>query len=364
VPSRKIRLALIFGGQSAEHDVSLISARSVLQAIDPARYEVLPIAISPGGEWLAGASAMQLLGAPAGQTSETGEHLQIEDSPATVSQAVRALSPTGPRHESSTIDVVFPVLHGPHGEDGTVQGLLELAGVPYVGAGVAASAVGMDKILMKRLFLEAGLPVVPFVAVTRASWRANPDAATDEIEARIGYPCFVKPANMGSSVGISKVESAAGLAAAMDEAARYDRRLLVEKAAPAAREIECGVLGNDEPEVSVVGEIMVAASAPFYDYAAKYEPGASELVVPAAIPAEISDRVRDLARRAFLAIDGAGMARVDFFLCGDEVFLNEINTIPGFTPMSMFPRLWEASGVSYARQIDRLVDLALERHSR
>ncbi len=364
MPARKIRLALIFGGQSAEHDISLISARSVLQAIDPARYEVLPIAISPGGEWLAGALAMQLLGAPAAPASDSGEHLQIEQSPTTVASAVRALSPTGPRHEGGAIDVVFPVLHGPRGEDGTVQGLLELANVPYVGAGVAASAVGMDKILMKRLFLEAGLPVVPFVAVTRVAWRSNPGAIADEIEARIGYPCFVKPANMGSSVGISKVQSAAGLAMAMDEAARFDRRLLVEKAAPHPREIECGVLGNDEPEVSLVGEILVAASAPFYDYAAKYEPGASELVVPADIPVEIAERVRDLARRAFLAIDGARMARVDFFLCGDEVFLNEINTIPGFTPMSMFPRLWEASGVPYARQIDRLVELALERHSR
>jgi D-alanine-D-alanine ligase len=364
VPARKIRLALIFGGQSAEHDVSLISARSVLRAIDPARYEVLPIAISPGGEWLAGASAMQLLGAPAASASESGEHLQIEERPASVASAVRALSPTGPRHDGGTIDVVFPVLHGPRGEDGTVQGLLELADVPYVGAGVAASAVGMDKILMKRLFIEAGLPLVPFVAVTRVAWRSGPEAVADEVEARIGYPCFVKPANMGSSVGISKVESSAGLAAAIDEAARYDRRLLVEKAAPHAREIECGVLGNDEPEVSAVGEILVAEGAPFYDYAAKYEPGASELVVPAEIPVEIAERVRDLARRAFLAIDGAGMARVDFFLCGDEVFLNEINTIPGFTPMSMFPRLWEASGVPYARQIDRLVELALERHSR
>jgi len=384
---RKIRLALVFGGQSAEHDVSLSSARSVIGAVDPSRYEVIPIGISAGGQWLLGPSAGNLLAlAPSGaERAEQAEHREqgerrawgggntvtLEDGTATARQVALALSPTardtrpGDADDSTApIDVVFPLLHGPRGEDGTVQGLFELAGVPYVGAGVAASAVGMDKVLMKNLFLQAGLPVVPFVAIPRTLWQADPATVAAQIEATVGYPCFAKPANMGSSIGISRVEGPHELAVALDLAAGYDRRLLVEQAVEGPRELECGVLGNDVPEVSVVGEVRVADEALFYDYDAKYQPGASGLVIPAAVDPDIAARVRDLARRAFLAIDGAGMARVDFFLAADgRLYVNEINTIPGFTPTSMFPLLWAASGVPYPALIDRLVALALERHT-
>ncbi len=376
---RKIRLALVFGGQSAEHEVSLSSARSVVAAVDPARYEVIPIGITAGGHWLLGPAAGDLLAlAPSGAERtgseradrHSGETITLEAGAATARQVALALSPTardarrdGTDDSEPPIDVVFPLLHGPRGEDGTVQGLFELASVPYVGAGVAASAVGMDKVLMKNLFLQAGLPVVPFVATSRALWRSDPATVVAQVEATVGYPCFVKPANMGSSIGISRVEGSRELAIALDLAAGYDRRLLVEQAVEGPRELECGVLGNDAPEVSVVGEVRVADDALFYDYEAKYQPGASGLVIPADVDPAIAARLRDLARRAFLAIDGAGMARVDFFLSADgQFYVNEINTIPGFTPTSMFPRLWAASGVPYPALIDRLVALALERH--
>jgi len=376
---KRIRLALIFGGQSAEHEVSLASARSAMGAVDPARYEVLPIAITGAGEWLLGAPAAGLLDAapttdgvtPSGQGQGQGDAVEpsglsesmvlSESMAVTATQVARALSPTGPRPAGAPIDVVFPLLHGPHGEDGTVQGLLELAGVPYVGAGVAASAVGMDKILMKNLFRQAGLPVIPFVEVKRAAWRSDPSGVAGAVAETIGYPCFVKPANMGSSIGISPVANPEGLAGALDEAARYDRKLVVERAVPRPRELECGVLGNDALAVSVVGEIGVRDAA-FYDYDAKYQPGASDLIVPAELPRRLSERVRDLARRAFLAVDAAGMARVDFLLgADDDLYISEINTIPGFTPTSMFPLLWAASGLPYPALIDRLVELAIER---
>jgi len=363
--TRKIRLALIFGGQSAEHAVSLSSARSVLAAVDPARYEVVPIGISPTGAWLLGPAALDLAALSPVPDGAEANSLVIHTEGTSASAVARVLSPMGGGRDGDEkpIDVVFPLLHGPHGEDGTVQGLLELAGVPYVGAGVASSAVGMDKVLMKNLFLQAGLPVVPFLPLTRSQWCADPPDVVSRVAASPGYPCFVKPANMGSSIGVSRVDRADDLAGALDLACRYDRRLLVEKAVEAPREIECGVLGDDDPAVSVVGEIVVQDGATFYDYDAKYLPGASPLVVPASLPAETSAKVRALARRAFLAIDGAGMARVDFFLAADgALYLNEINTIPGFTPTSMFPRLWEASGVPYAALIDRLVALALSRH--
>ncbi len=364
--TRKIRLALIFGGQSAEHAVSLSSARSVLAAVDPARYEIVPIGISPTGAWLLGPAALDLAALPPSTNTGGADTLVIHTESESASAVARVLAPTEGGSEDggeAPLDVAFPLLHGPRGEDGTVQGLLELAGVPYVGAGVAASAVGMDKVLMKNLFLQAGLPVVPFLLVTRSEWRAAPDDVAARVAVAPGYPCFVKPANMGSSIGVSRAEGADELAVALDLASRYDRRILVEKAVAAPRELECGVLGDEAPEVSVVGEIVVQDGAAFYDYDAKYLPGASPLIVPAVVPAETAEEVRALARRAFLAIDGAGMARVDFFLAADGVlYLNEINTIPGFTPTSMFPRLWEASGVPYAALIDRLVALALSRH--
>jgi len=361
----KIRLALVFGGQSAEHEVSLSSARSVIAAVDPARYEVLPIAISPRGDWLVGAPAVALLSPISGDGMDGSASLAPLARGHDAAGIARALSPVGSRDgrgSERAIDVVLPLLHGPHGEDGTVQGLFELAAVPYVGAGVAASAVGMDKILMKNLFMQAGLPIVPFVTLTRAEWRRAPATIVARVVERIGYPCFVKPANMGSSIGISRVDRPADLPRALDEAARHDRRLLVERAVRAPRELECGVLGNDEPAVSVVGEIRVRDAA-FYDYEAKYQPGASDLVVPADLAPQLTARIQDAARRAFLSVDGAGMARVDVLLgADDDLYISEINTIPGFTPTSMFPLLWAASGLPYPALIDRLVDLALERH--
>jgi len=363
VTNGKIRLALVFGGQSAEHDVSLSSARSVMAAVDPARYEVLPIAITPGGEWLVGAPAVDLLASVGFDDAGVSPAMALMAHDHDVAGIAHALSPAGPRGERGgrPIDVVFPLLHGPHGEDGTVQGLFELAGVPYVGAGVAGSAVGMDKILMKNLFMQAGLPIVPFMALTRADWRREPESIAARVADTIGYPCFVKPANMGSSIGISRVDDPDSLPMALDEAARHDRRLLVERGVRAPRELECGVLGNDEPAASVVGEIRVRDAA-FYDYDAKYQPGASDLVIPADVPHALAARVRDAACRAFLTIDGAGMARVDFLLGADGgLYISEINTIPGFTPTSMFPLLWAASGLPYPALIDRLVELALER---
>jgi D-alanine-D-alanine ligase len=367
VTNGKIRLALVFGGQSAEHDVSLSSARSVMAAVDPARYEVLPIAITTGGEWRVGAPAVDLLASVGSDDAGVPSTMALLAHDHDVADIARVLSPVGPRGGPSVgrpIDVVFPLLHGPRGEDGTVQGLFELAGVPYVGAGVAGSAVGMDKILMKNLFMQAGLPIVPFITLTRADWRRAPESIAARVADTIGYPCFVKPANMGSSIGISRVDAPDSLPRALDAAARHDRRLLVERGVRTPRELECGVLGNDEPAASVVGEIRVRDAA-FYDYDAKYQPGASDLVIPADVPAALAERVRDAARRAFLTIDGAGMARVDFLLGGDgDLYISEINTIPGFTPTSMFPQLWAASGLPYPALIDRLVELALERHQR
>ncbi len=263
------------------------------------------------------------------------------------------------------IDVVFPVLHGTFGEDGTIQGLLELAGLPYVGAGVLGSAAGMDKDAMKRLFRDAGLPVVPWITVLRGDWERNPEALSAMIGKKLGYPLFVKPANLGSSVGISKVHEAGELAKTISLAAEYDRKIVVEKAVKKAREIECAVLGNDSPEASVAGEVIPVNE--FYDYEAKYVKEGSELIIPARITSPQSAKVRDFAVRAFKAIDAACMGRVDFLLEGDtgskaRLFVNEINTIPGFTPISMYPKLWEASGLSYPKLVDRLIELALERH--
>ncbi len=261
----------------------------------------------------------------------------------------------------SQLDVVFPILHGPYGEDGTVQGLLELAGIPYVGAGVTASAVGMDKAIFKDIMQSHGLPVVDSLVIKRKEWDRVPEQVLERIEAEIGYDCFVKPANLGSSVGISKAHDRTELRLALDDAARYDRKLVIEKAVD-AREIEVSVLGNDQPVASVPGEIVPCNE--FYDYAAKYLDEESELIIPAPIPSEMAEIIRQLAVDAYLAIDCAGMARVDFLLDRhtDQIFVNEVNTLPGFTPISMYPKLWEASGVSYTELIDRLIQLALERH--
>lgn len=355
----KTRVGVIFGGRSGEHDVSLVSARSVMEAMDPGKYEVVPIGITREGRWITQGDPMALLTAAAQkQLSLSGEAMDL---PAAVRQEL--LAQTGILGSRlPAVDVVFPVLHGPFGEDGTLQGQLEMAGIPYVGGGVAASAVGMDKVLMKDVFRQHGLPVVESMPLLRRSWQADPTGVEDEIERRIGFPCFVKPANLGSSVGISKVVDRAGLGPAIRTAAAYDRKLIIEHGVT-AREIECSVLGNDEPRASLPGEIVPAAD--FYDYAAKYADNRTRLVIPADLPQAMADEVRKLAVAAFKSIDCAGMGRVDFLLSIDDgrIYVSEINTIPGFTSVSMYAKLWEASGLSYPDLIDRLIGLAFERFS-
>jgi len=369
--TKKIRLGVLFGGRSGEHEVSLTSAASVMKALDPAKYEVVPVGITREGRWRVGSGAFGLL------TEAAGDDAAQRTAPLqTVLEEGRAVTPsvdpTGPKllplaksspapNARPEVDVIFPVLHGTFGEDGTIQGLLELADVPYVGAGVLASSAGMDKDVMKRLFRDAGLPVVPWELVLRRDWEQDPAGVRKRIEKRLRYPLFIKPANLGSSVGITKVHKPQELQAAMDLAAQYDRKILVEKAVD-AREIECAVLGNDSPEASVPGEIIPVNE--FYDYEAKYIKEGSELVIPARLSARQTKRVQELAVRAFKAIDCAGMGRVDFVLDRKtgRIFVMEINTIPGFTSISMYPKLWEASGVPYSKLLDRLIELALERH--
>jgi len=332
--ARKIRVGVIFGGRSGEHEVSLVSARSVMGAMDEQKYEIVPIGITKEGRWIASGDPMKAL-----EAGDTG-----------------ASRPAALLGDPSS---------GPYGEDGTVQGLLELAGIPYVGAGVTGSALGMDKAVFKDVMQAHGLPIVDYVLVKRKEWEADPEGVLDRAEAALGYPVFTKPANLGSSVGISKCRDRAGLVAGLAEAARYDRKLLVEIAVPAAREIEVSVLGNDDPIASLPGEIVPGRE--FYSYEAKYidvGDDASQLLIPAPISPEMTEQVRDLAVRAYTAIDCAGMARADFLLSREtgELYINELNTIPGFTAISMYPKLWDASGVPYPELIDRLIELALERY--
>lgn len=337
----RLRVGVLLGGQSGEHDVSLMSGLSIIEGLKD-RYEVIPIGITRSGQFLPGVDVTRAL-AGGGVDAVGGE---------------RALEPLQSGAVIGPLDVVIPALHGPMGEDGTVQGLLELAGVPFVGSGVLGSAVAMDKAVMKEVFASHGLPVGAWRLVTESRWREDPDGVADEVAA-LGYPVFVKPSNMGSSVGISRVDDASGLATAIDEALAHDRRVVVEKGM-VARELECAVLGNDHPETSVVGEIVPHAS--FYDYRAKYLEGGADLIVPANLPQDVETSLRDYARQAFTAVDAAGLARVDFFLTGDgRLVLNEVNTFPGFTPFSMYPKLWAASGLSYEDLLDRLIALALER---
>jgi D-alanine-D-alanine ligase len=369
--TKKIRLGVLFGGRSGEHEVSLTSAASVLKALDPAKYDVVPVGITREGRWRVGGAAFGLLTEAAGEDAarQTALLQTVLAQGRTVTPSVDPTSPqllpldesTATASHRPEVDVIFPVLHGTFGEDGTIQGLLELADVPYVGAGVLSSSVGMDKDVMKRLFREAGLPVVPWELALRSDWEHDAEGVRKRIEKRLRYPLFVKPANLGSSVGISKVHERGGLQAAMDLAAQYDRKILVEKAVD-AREIECAVLGNDSPEASLPGEVIPVNE--FYDYEAKYIKEGSELLIPAPLSPRQSRRVRDLAVQAFQAIDCAGMARVDFLLARNtgKIFIMEINTIPGFTSISMYPKLWEASGVPYSKLLDRLIELALERH--
>lgn len=368
-----IRVGVLFGGQSGEHEVSLVSARAVMAGLDRTKYDVVPIGITKQGRWIAGGDALPALEAmadpkklPGGPPPElTIENEQLKSATAQHEQPQTALAAIDSQfsilNSQFSIDVVFPVLHGPMGEDGTVQGLMELAGVPYVGCGVLASAVGMDKAMMKAAFSAAALPQVPWLLVRRAQWRESSAEVIEQIERSLRYPVFVKPANMGSSVGITRATDRDSLARGLDEAAGYDRRIVVEQGI-SAREIEVSVLGNEQPEASVAGEIV--PSNEWYDYEAKYLGGESKILIPAPISDALAEQVRQMAVAAFKAIDGAGLARVDFLLDreSEALYLNEANTMPGFTPVSMYAKMWEASGLSYGALLDRLIELAIERH--
>ncbi|SDE63672.1 D-alanine-D-alanine ligase [Paenibacillus sp. UNCCL117] len=366
--SDKIRVGLIYGGKSGEHEVSLQTALAVIKAFDLNKYEVTPFYITKEGQWHSGAAlqspaeSVQALqfGVSAESPVASGAALQpIFGSIAASSESAAAVE-GAPAPVS--FDVVIPLLHGTFGEDGTIQGLLEMANVAYVGAGVLASSVGMDKVMMKRVFAQDGLPQCVFRHFTRTQWEKDNAFFLMEIEVSIGYPCFVKPANLGSSVGVSKASCREELIRAVNEAFRYDRKVIVEEFVN-ARELEVAVLGNDEPQASVVGEIV--SSSEFYDYKAKYIDGKSSMIIPAEIPAETAEQIRELAIRAFLAIDGSGLSRVDFFLRKEDgaVFINEINTMPGFTPFSMYPLLWRETGKPYRELLDDLIQLAIKRHA-
>lgn len=376
-----MRVGLLFGGRSGEHEVSISSARAIANAISTGenrnKYELLPFYIQKDGRWLAGQASHKVLesGVPiltsADSVSSQPQLGGWED------EEVKNSSQLNNHHDAkmldcipaslpqvASVDVWFPILHGPNGEDGTVQGLLKLMQVPFVGSGVLGSALGMDKIAMKMAFAQAGLPQVKYVAVNRSQIWSNPcvfPKLCDRIEATVGYPCFVKPANLGSSVGISKARSRAELETALDNAASYDRRIIVE-AGVVARELECAVLGNDEPKASVVGEITYQSD--FYDYETKYSAGMADIVIPAAVPEAIASQIQQMSLEAFAAVDAAGLARVDFFYTeSGEVLINEINTIPGFTATSMYPMMWEKSGIPFPELVDRLIQLALERNA-
>jgi D-alanine-D-alanine ligase len=354
----KKRVGILFGGKSVEHEVSLQSARNVYEAIDREKFEVALIGIDKAGQWHVCDAAV--LGAATSPTAELAAGTAGGSLALVPGETERALIETGSQRGLPRLDVVFPVLHGTYGEDGTVQGLLKLANVPYVGAGVLGSAVGMDKDVAKRILRDAGIPVTRSVTLTT---RTAPGVRFEELEEKFGAPFFVKPANSGSSVGVNKVRDAAGWAAARTEALRYDRKLLVEEFIR-GREIEVAVLGNDDPQASVPGEIIPQHD--FYSYEAKYlDENGALLRIPADLPPAMSVRVRQLAVETFTVLECAGMARVDFFVCADgRAYVNEINTIPGFTKISMYPKLWEATGVPYGQLIERLIDLAIERHQR
>jgi D-alanine-D-alanine ligase len=351
---KRLRVGVLFGGRSGEHEVSLISAASVIQALDPAKYEAVPIGITKDGRWLAGTAAHKMLPPELSEVLRSGDRVMLSADP-----NVAALVPASDsRRDVLHVDVVFPVLHGTYGEDGTVQGLLDLAGLPYVGSGVLGSAVGMDKDMQKRLFLQAKLPVGEFLAIPRAEWEQSRAKVLRSIQKRFRFPVFIKPATLGSSVGMTKAHNAKELAAAMDLAAEFAQKILVERTIR-GREIELSVLGNDDPKASIPGEIVPHRE--FYDYTAKYLEDGTRLLIPAKLTRAQVKRFQDYAVRAFRALECLGMARVDFFLehRTGRILLNEINTIPGFTSISMYPKLWEASGLSYRNLLDRLIELAL-----
>jgi len=367
--AKKLRVGVIFGGRSGEHDVSIRSAASVIEAIDRKRFEVVPVAISREGKWLPPAEAFQLLprstqaALPGKLAADEREAVAIlGDSSHT---GLLSFDRTGRPLSSQKLDVVFPVLHGPFGEDGTIQGLLEMANIPYVGCGVLASSCGMDKAAMKLLFLQAGLPMCKYLWFLRSHWENDPERVIANIKRKIGFKCFVKPANLGSSVGVSRADDKASLRRAIDLAARYDRKIVVEEAVD-AREIECAVIGNDEPRASLPGEYVIHDnSTGFLDYTEKYTTtGRVEFVVPAPIPKALATRIQKMAIAAFQSIDGSGLARVDFFLRrnSNELLINELNTMPGLTEVSGYPKMWAASGLSYTEMLNVLIELAIERH--
>jgi len=383
---KKLRVGVLFGGRSGEHEISLLSAASVFKAIDKDKFEVIPIGITKEGRWVTSGEAERLL---SGKPPHEEHHLRAGDPEATPAAAVLQngeafVMPPEPHaaglqpfqtdalarrvsDRAINVDVIFPVLHGTFGEDGTVQGLLELADIAYVGGGVLGSAAGMDKDVMKSLFRAAGLPIVKHVTVLRSEWEAQPKKVQKLVESKLTYPVFVKPANLGSSVGISKAHARKELGPAIDEAAKFDRKIVIEEGVGGkrhkAREIECAVLGNDNPEASIAGEIV--PSAEFYDYSAKYLDEGSQLIIPARLTKSEMKKVQQLAIAAFRAVDCSGLSRVDFLMDPKmrKIYLNEINTMPGFTSISMYPKLWAASGVSYPDLIERLIQFGLDRHA-
>jgi D-alanine-D-alanine ligase len=355
---KKIRVGVIFGGRSAEHEVSIVSAASVIGALDKKKYDVLPIGITAEGRWLSSAKALALLRERT-DIEHLPEHILVPDPR---KQGLVELKNSSAQLTPQQLDVVFPVLHGTYGEDGTIQGLFELADIPYVGSGVLGSAVGMDKVVQKQLLRQMDIPVTPDVWFLMHEYEKASGKIITAIEKKLRYPCFVKPANLGSSVGISKAHNRRELVEAIRLAGHYDMKILVERSVENAREIECSVLGNDSPIASVPGEIV--PSNEFYDYDAKYVDGKSSALIPARLPKAVAKKIQKYAVESFRAVNCAGMARVDFLVARktNAIFLNELNTIPGFTSISMYPKLWQASGLSYADLLDQLVQLALERH--
>jgi D-alanine-D-alanine ligase len=362
--AKKLRVGVVFGGRSGEHEVSVASAASVMEALDKDKYEVVPIGITHEGRWLAGSDPRRII---AGVEMEAaGQDSEVTAVVITGDPTRNGLVPvdSGPAESVPVghIDIVLPVLHGTYGEDGTLQGLFEMAGLPYAGCGVLGAALGMDKEKAKMIFQSAGLPIVEWLTVHRYELERDPEALCRRIEERFPYPVFAKPANLGSSVGVGKAHDREELGVALWAALEYDRRAIVEPGIN-CRELECGVLGNDQPIASTVGEVV--PSGEFYDYRAKYIDNASRLYIPAEIPAATLEAIREMAVKAFLALDLSGLARVDFFLDKDTgtVYLNEVNTMPGFTQISMYPKLWEASGIPYPELLDRLIELGLERYA-
>ena len=355
----KLRVGVVFGGRSAEHEVSLVSATSVINALDKDRYEIVPIGISPEGRWLSSAEVLRLLKEKSSIAS-LPEHVFVPDPH---HKALMAINAEVSSTSSKPVDVIFPLIHGTYGEDGTIQGLFELADIPYVGAGVLGSAVGMDKAIQKQLLKQAKIPVTSDYAFLYEQYRLNPKKHIASIEKKLRYPMFIKPPNLGSSIGISKAHNRNELVEAIDLAGQYDRKVLVEQGVKDAREIECSVLGNDDPVASIPGEII--PSNEFYDYDAKYVDGKSRAEIPAKLPRLIVKKIRSYAVEAFRVLECAGMARADFLVTrrSNRIFLNEINTLPGFTSISMYPKLWQASGLEYPRLLDKLIELALERHA-